>query len=794
MVAKKGPAKKRSAKRQAKKKALTKDAAKQTKIASEIKEFDRELHINLALEAAQVGIWEWFIKTGKVRWSKKVFEIFGVTKKEFKGDINSYRRLIHPDDKETVAHAIEETLTNKKIYSIQHRVIWPDGTIRWIEASGNGIWDAKGNPIKLTGTAQDITSKKQVELEKEDWKTRYEIITTSSGQVIYDYDIASGKIVWSGLINEVLGYSPDEMDDIVEWVELIHPQDRSAVLQKLEAAEKELIDYDMHYRIKTKAGKYSTMHDRGIFLTDLTGNAYRMLGTMQDITQQVVAEEQLVQSNRLRETIENAMPGILYVFDVRTRQNVYANKNIASALGYTMEEIQTLGGNIIGSLVHPDDMAKIPSWTTEDFGTVKKTEYRMKTKSGKWRWFLGRDTVFQRDSEGNVVQIVGMAQDITERKKIEEELTDSEQRFRTLQQASFGGIGIHDKGMIMDCNQGLCDLTGYSREELVGSNGLLLIAPEWRDLVMEKILSGYEKPYDVEGERKDGTRFSLEVQAKNIPYQGKMIRVTEFRDITQRKLTEIKIKDQNSKLLAITEDLKRKNEQLEEFTQIVSHNLRSPVGNILTLLGFFESSEKEEEKAEYLSLLKESGFTTQQTLHELNEVLKIKQNKKIPRQELQFENVLQHVKSMLSAKITEVSAVIESDFSHAPTIHYPNIYLESIFLNLLSNSLKYIHADRKPEVVFRSFHSNSNIILEVSDNGLGINLERYGHQVFKLHKTFHKHPESRGIGLFMIKNQIEALGGEISIASQVDKGTTIFVNFNKYNVDAGEDSDNSSGG
>ena len=348
--------------------------------------------------------------------------------------------------------------------------------------------------------------------------------------------------------------------------------------------------------------------------------------------------------------------------------------------------------------------------------------------------------------------------------------------------------------MILDCNQGLCDISGYSREELVGSDGLRLIAPEWRDLVMEKILSGYEKPYDVEGERKDGTRFALEVQAKNIPYQGKMIRVTEFRDITQRKLTEIKIKDQNSKLLAITEDLKRKNEQLEEFTQIVSHNLRSPVGNILTLLSFLESTDKEEEKAEYLSLLKESGFTTQQTLHELNEVLKIKQNKQIPRQELQFEKVFQHVKSMLTAKITEVSAVIESDFSKAPMITYPNIYLESIFLNLLSNSLKYIHTDRKPEILFRSFHSNSNIILEVRDNGLGINLERYGHQVFKLHKTFHKHPESRGIGLFMIKNQIEALGGEISIASQVDKGTTIFVNFNKYNVDAGEDPDNSSGG
>jgi len=786
-------AKKKSVKRASNKKPLQKKAVRRVKKVHQ-KKSTRERHVDMTLEAAQVGIWEWYMKTGKVRWSKMVYKLFGVTKKEFKGDISSYRKLIHPDDRETVVQAINETLTNKEIYYIQHRVVWPDGSIKWIEASGNLVWDSKGNPIKLTGTAQDITSKKQFELEKEDWKTRYEIITASSGQVIYDYDLASGRIIWSGLIREVLGYSPNEMDDIVEWIELIHPQDREAVRVKLEEAEKELIVYDITYRIKTKSGDYLTMHDRGIFLTDATGKAYRMLGTMQDITQQQVAEAQLEQSNRLRESIESAMPGVLYVFDLKAQRNVYANRNLAVALGYTTEEIHDLGNDLVRLLVHPDDIVNMPGWTNENFGTVKETQYRMKTKDGNWRWFMGRDTVFQRDEEGNVLQIVGMAQDVTERKKMEEELRESEQRFRTLQQASFGGIGIHDKGMILDCNQGLCDISGYSREELVGSNGLRLIAPEWRDLVMEKILSGYEKPYDVEGERKDGTRFSLEVQAKNIPYQGKMIRVTEFRDITQRKLTEIKIKDQNSKLLAITEDLKRKNEQLEEFTQIVSHNLRSPVGNILTLLSFFETTDKEEEKAEYLSLLKESGFTTQQTLHELNEVLKIKQNKQIPRQELQFEKVLQHVKSMLSAKITEVSAVIESDFSQAPTIVYPNIYLESIFLNLLSNSLKYIHPDRKPEVFFRSFHSNSNIILEVRDNGLGINLERYGHQVFKLHKTFHKHPESRGIGLFMIKNQIETLGGEISIASQVDKGTTIFVNFNKFNVDAGEDSDNSSGG
>ena len=124
-------AKKRSVKRAFNKKPSQKKAVRRVKSAHQ-KKSARERHVDMALEAAQVGIWEWYMKTGKVKWSKMVFKLFGVTKKEFTGDISSYRKLIHPDDRETVVQAINETLTNKDIYYIQHRVVWPDGSIKWI--------------------------------------------------------------------------------------------------------------------------------------------------------------------------------------------------------------------------------------------------------------------------------------------------------------------------------------------------------------------------------------------------------------------------------------------------------------------------------------------------------------------------------------------------------------------------------------------------------------------------------------------------------------------------------------
>ena len=238
--------------------------------------------------------------------------------------------------------------------------------------------------------------------------------------------------------------------------------------------------------------------------------------------------------------------------------------------------------------------------------------------------------------------------------------------------------------------------------------------------------------------------------------------------------------EQNARLQALTIDLRRKNDQLEEFTQIVSHNLRSPMGNMLTLITFMETATSEEDKEQFMRYLKESSSKALTTLEELNEVLKIKQNESIEKQHLHFEHVFNQIKAMISAKIAETNAGISSDFSRAPTIHYPNIYLESIFLNLITNALKYSKPGHPPVIDVKTYTVNNDILLEVKDNGLGINLERYGHQIFKLQKTFHKHPESRGIGLFMIKNQIEAMGGEIFVESQEDVGTTFFINFNKH--------------
>jgi PAS domain S-box-containing protein len=156
--------------------------------------------------------------------------------------------------------------------------------------------------------------------------------------------------------------------------------------------------------------------------------------------------------------------------------------------------------------------------------------------------------------KGRIREIVISFIDITERKQIEYELAESLERFRALHNASFGGIAIHDRGIILECNQGLSNMTGYSLEEIIGMDGLLLIAPEHRDMVMTNILSGYEKPYEANGLRKNGEIFPMRLEARNIPFKGKNVRTVEFRDITENRQAEEALRASEAKFRQLVEN------------------------------------------------------------------------------------------------------------------------------------------------------------------------------------------------------------------------------------------------
>ena len=221
-------------------------------------------------------------------------------------------------------------------------------------------------------------------------------------------------------------------------------------------------------------------------------------------------------------------------------------------------------------------------------------------------------------------------------------------------------------------------------------------------------------------------------------------------------------------------DLESRISQFEDFNRIVAHNLRGPAGSIDMMLDMIAESTDEEEKSSLIPLLKQSSASLIETLNELMKVLEVRNNQNLPYDNCDLVAVAQTVERMLKGQVISKSAVIATDFE-VETLKFPKMYLESIFYNMISNSLKYSKADVPPEISIASKKQNGQTILTFSDNGLGIDLNKHGGNLFKLNSTFHSGYDSKGIGLFMTKTQIETFGGHISVESEPNEGTTFTI-------------------
>jgi len=360
---------------------------------------------------------------------------------------------------------------------------------------------------------------------------------------------------------------------------------------------------------------------------------------------------------------------------------------------------------------------------------------------------------------------------ILQRNRIEEELKESEKRFKALHNASFGGISIHDKGIILDCNQGLSDMTGFSIEELIGMDGLQLIALEWRDLVREKIQSGFEWPYDIKGLRKDNTKYYARIQAKNIPYHGRIVRITEFRDITESKLAEKeKIKAQKiageQKKLALVGQVAGK----------MAHDFNNILGVIMgnTELSLMDC--KEEETKRTLELIFEQTIRGKNLTKNLVAFAKDQE----PKQE--FFRVSEKIELVVNLMKKDLDGIefIKEDKSGVPDLLADPGMIEHALVNLIQNSIHATSMSEHPQIKIKTYCLNDKICFEIEDNGCGIseeNLENIYEPSFTLKGTkditgsYGRAIKGTGYGMTNVKKYIEQHKGNISVKSEFGSST-----------------------
>lgn len=258
--------------------------------------------------------------------------------------------------------------------------------------------------------------------------------------------------------------------------------------------------------------------------------------------------------------------------------------------------------------------------------------------------------------------------------------------------------------------------------------------------------------------------------------------LTITRDITHQKLYELELKRNIDNLELLADRIEKKRKILEDFTYIVSHNLRSPVSNLAALLNLLKEETDADMRNMFIQKIDIAFENLSTTVTDLTNAVRIRQETEIPREELFFQDIVSRHIINLEMQIKETASTIVYDFKACEKINYPKVYLESIFLNLLTNAIKYRSPKRAPQIIFKSYIDKDGMIsLTCEDNGMGINLEKHGAKLFGLNKTFHEHPDAKGKGLFITRNQIETMGGSIHAESEVDRGTKFIIYFNVNN-------------
>jgi PAS domain S-box-containing protein len=506
------------------------------------------------------------------------------------------------------------------------------------------------NDIKNSGIYEKLKNKNDDIKESNE---RYDIVSKATSDIIWDWKIQEDKMIWNQGIENIFGYTHDQIGEGSNWwFENIHPEDSIKMSIKLYSfIEQKTEKWQDQYRFKCADGTYKYVLDRGFILKDETGKSVRMIGAIQDITKQKEEEQRL----KLLETVITQTKDFVIITEPELNQGklpniVYINPSFSHTSGYGIDEIIGKSTNIFqGPNSDKDEYIKLVESIKNKEECQIETICYTKNKEEYWVNF-SMSPVY--NSDGELSHWVSIQRDITEDKKQEVE-----------------------------------------KEQLI-------------------------------------------------------------RELTQN------------------------NKDLQQFSYITSHNLRAPLSNLTGLLNLIEYIPIDNpELKEILDGFNKSTHLLNETINDLVKVIIIKDNPSIKKEELMLKEIFENVFSQLDFLIGLHKPIIKFDFEKVSFLNTNKTYLESILLNLLTNAIKYKSNTRRSKITITATQVDDIVVLIFKDNGIGIDLVRNKDKVFGLYQRFHDFPDSKGLGLYLVKSQVETMGGTINIESTVDVGTTFTITF-----------------
>jgi len=449
----------------------TEDITEQKRVAAALRE--SEARLREAQTMAHLGNWELDLVKNRLLWSDEIFRIFEINQAQFSASYEAFLNAVHPDDRALVNDTYTQSVQNRTPYEIVHRLQMPDGRIKYVQERGETYYDGEGRPQRSVGTVQDITERRESQLQLQRSQALLNSVFDHLPNMVFVKDARTLRFVEFNKAGERLtGFSREELLGKSDYdffpreeADFFTGKDR-AVLAKasmLDIPEEE---------IQTKHRGIRFLQTKKVPIYDARGIPQYLLGISEDITERKQAETALIASEeRLRLTLEVSTDGV-WDWDLSTLQAYYSPRWIR-LLGLEDQELSLNNVNDWKARIHPDDRPEVEQALSAHLAGHSASftaEHRVRHRSGAWKWFAIRGQVTHRDHQGHPRRMMGVLNDITDRKHTETALAQS----TSLQQAilihaGHAIIATDSGGIITVFNPAAERLLGYQAEEMIGT-------------------------------------------------------------------------------------------------------------------------------------------------------------------------------------------------------------------------------------------------------------------------------------------------------------------------------------
>ena len=782
-----------------------------------------------AQKVANLGNYEIDLFTGNWNNSSIIDQIFEIPE-DFVKNANSWKKLLSPENARILQNEFTtSSLLNQpfrldlKIFSYQNPKIE-----KWITISGAPVVSNNDVIRYIRGIIQDISYRKAFEKEIE--KLSLVAKKTSNCVIITDSKLT---IIWvNDSLLKLSGYTFEEVIGNTPSMFQFEKTDKKVsryIKERIMSGQ----DVTAEILNQGKFGNEYWLQLNIVPLREESGEISGYIAVEVDITDKKNAEEQIrkqvglqnilidisstyinLNIEDLEATIQSSLENLgkfvdadrAYIFDYDFKDNTTSNTYEWCAKGIEPEihNLQKLSMDYFPDWVNAhlqnlplviEDVGALPSSKDGEVSLKDILEpqgilsliaipiFERNSLSG----FVGFDSVRMNrayaEEEIKLLTLFGqMLVNVKQKQKAQRQLVIQEEKYRNIiANMNLGFLEVDVEDRILNANPSFCEISGYELHELVGKRGVdLFVEKEAAKKLISKKNSlrktGQSDVYEVEIANKFGEkRWWLISGGPNYNDAGNFIgSVGIHLDITDQK----RLQNEQFQLLQLT---RNQNDRLRNFAHIVSHNLRSHAANLLGMIDFMEVEDKNFAKNPFIQNFKNVINNLMESIQHLSVVADLQVNEDIRMEAVDLVDVINSSILNVTALARNNHVAICFDPIVKPVYVKGNLpYLESITLNLLTNAIKYSDPAKDKFVELRIYEKTDRIILEVMDNGLGIDLKRQGRKLFGMYKPFHEHPDAKGIGLFITKNQVEAIGGKIEVESKEGIGTTFKVYLTAY--------------